>query len=66
MFDNLEFGVTNKDARIMALSARKLLELSFLALLDSGIDYRGKNVGCYMSGVSHDIVSVSGHVRSSS
>ena len=62
MFDNLEFGVTNKDARIMALSARKLLELSFLALLDSGIDYRGRNIGSFVSGVPHDIVSVSGAV----
>lgn len=61
MFDNLEFGVTNKDARLMALSGRKLLELSFLALLDSGIDYRGRNVGSFMTGVPHDIVSVSGH-----
>ncbi|KAJ3555005.1 hypothetical protein NM688_g2810 [Phlebia brevispora] len=60
LFDNLEFGVTNKDARIMALSSRKLLELSFLALLDSGIDYRGHNVGSFVSGVPHDIVSASG------
>ncbi|KAI0068531.1 hypothetical protein BV25DRAFT_1817381 [Artomyces pyxidatus] len=59
-FDHLEFGITNKDARLMSLSTRKLIELSFLSLLDSCIDYRGKNIGCYMSGVAHDMASVSG------
>lgn len=58
MFDHLEFGVTSKDARAMSLSTRKLLELSFDALLDSGIDYRGRNVGCYMSGVAFDILTI--------
>ena len=66
LFDYMEFGVSAKDASAMPLSTRKLIETTFLSLCDSGIDYRGKNVGCYMSGVSHDIVSVSGHVRSSS
>lgn len=42
----------------MAVSTRKLLEHSFLALLDSSIDYRGRNVGCYMSGTAFDILSV--------
>lgn len=45
--DNVELGITNKDAKAMSLSTRKLIELSFLALLDSGIDYRGRNVGCF-------------------
>ena len=54
--------MTAKDAQLMPLSTRKLLELSFLSLQDSGIDYRGKNVGCYMSGVAHDFYNVSGHV----
>ena len=62
-FDPLEFGITGKDARLMPVSTRKLLETSFLSLQDSGIDYRGKNVGCYMSGVAHDAFAVSGHVR---
>ena len=31
----------------MSVSTRKLIELSFAALLDSGIDYRNQNVGCY-------------------
>jgi hypothetical protein len=57
-FDYLEFGITSKDARAMAASTRKLIELSFLALLDSGIDYRGKNVGCYASGIAFDSLSV--------
>ncbi|EIN09536.1 polyketide synthase [Punctularia strigosozonata HHB-11173 SS5] len=57
-FDYLEFGITSKDARAMAVSTRKLIELSFLALLDSGIEYRGRNVGCYASGNAFDILSV--------
>lgn len=64
LFDYVEFGITSKDARLMGVSTRKLIELSFLSLLDAGIDYRGKNVGCYMSGVAHDIFSVSGQVGS--
>lgn len=62
LFDPVEFGITSKDARLMNLGTRKLIETTFLALLDSGIDYRGRNVGCYMSAVAHDIFSVSGHV----
>ncbi|KZT71132.1 ketoacyl-synt-domain-containing protein [Daedalea quercina L-15889] len=61
LFDPVEFGVTSKDARLMSLGTRKLLETTFLALLDSGIDYRGRNVGCYMSAVAHDIFAISGH-----
>ena len=61
-FDSLEFGITAKDARLMPLSTRKLLETAFLSLQDSGIDYRGKNVGCFMSGVAHDMFAISGHV----
>ncbi|KAI1798467.1 polyketide synthase [Ganoderma leucocontextum] len=60
-FDFLEFGITAKDAKYMPLSTRKLVEVAFLGLQDSGIDYRGKDVGCYMSGVAHDFYSVSGH-----
>lgn len=33
---------------------------AFLALLDSGINYRGENVGCYTSAVSHDLFMLSG------
>ena len=58
LFDHLEFGIAQKDARAMSLSTRKLLELSFLALLDSGIQYRGKNIGCFASGITHDILSL--------
>ncbi|CCM05253.1 uncharacterized protein FIBRA_07463 [Fibroporia radiculosa] len=61
LFDYLEFGITGKDARLMPVGTRKLVELAFLSLLDSGIDYRGQNVGCYMSGSAQDIFSVSGH-----
>ncbi|KZT66074.1 hypothetical protein DAEQUDRAFT_752280 [Daedalea quercina L-15889] len=61
LFDHVEFGITSKDARLMPLGTRKLIETTFLALLDSGVDYRGQNVGCYMSGVDQDMFSVSGH-----
>ncbi|KAF9541628.1 ketoacyl-synt-domain-containing protein [Agrocybe pediades] len=54
MFDHVEFGITAKDAKNMALSTRKLIEHTFLSLLDAGIDYRGKNIGCYMSGTTAD------------
>ncbi|TFY55679.1 hypothetical protein EVJ58_g8093 [Rhodofomes roseus] len=61
LFDPVEFGVTNKDIRMMSVGTRKLIEATFLALLDSGIDYRGRDIGCYMSAVAHDMTSVSGH-----
>jgi acyl transferase domain-containing protein len=51
-FDNLEFGVANKDAKSLTASSRRLIELSFLALLDSGINYRGKSVGSFMAGTN--------------
>lgn len=46
----------------MTIGTRKLIELSFLALLDSGIDYRGKNIGTYMASVAHDAWMISGEV----
>ncbi|KAJ7659556.1 hypothetical protein DFH06DRAFT_1402502 [Mycena polygramma] len=49
-FDNVAFGISARDARVIPYSARRLLDLSFKALLDSGIDYRGKRIGCFMSG----------------
>lgn len=49
LFDHIEFGITSRDVASMSVSTRKLIEHSFLALLDSGIDYRGRNVGCYMA-----------------
>jgi hypothetical protein len=57
MFDHFEFGISTKDAASMAVSTRKLVEHSFLALLDSGINSRAQNVGAYMSGVAFDILS---------
>jgi acyl transferase domain-containing protein len=45
--DHVELGISNKDVKAMSLSTRKLIELSFLALLDLGIDYRNKNIGCF-------------------
>lgn len=62
LFDSLEFGVTNKDIRAMPIGTRKLIETAFLALLDSGINYRGKNVGSFMAGIAHDVIALSGHV----
>ncbi|PCH33723.1 hypothetical protein WOLCODRAFT_94052 [Wolfiporia cocos MD-104 SS10] len=57
-FDNVEFGISSRDARGMAPGTRKLLENCFLALLDSGIDYRARRVGCYTSSTAFDIMSV--------
>ncbi|KAF8154856.1 hypothetical protein B0H34DRAFT_540683 [Crassisporium funariophilum] len=59
LFDNVEFGISSKDAQSMAPATRKLLENSFIALLDSGIDYRMKNIGCFTSGTSIDLSNVS-------
>ncbi|KAJ3873157.1 putative polyketide synthase [Lentinula edodes] len=58
LFDPAEFGIGSKDARAMSVSTRRLIELSFLAFLDAGIDYRGQNVGCYASGTAFDLQSV--------
>ncbi|KAF9466964.1 polyketide synthase [Collybia nuda] len=58
LFDHVEFGITATDAKTMALSTRKLIEHSFLALLDSGIDYRGRNVGSYMAGVAFEATTI--------
>ncbi|KAJ6555310.1 beta-ketoacyl synthase [Mycena vulgaris] len=59
LFDNVEFGVSGKDARAMAASTRKLIETCFLALADSGIDYRSQNVGCFVSGTMYELATVS-------
>ncbi|KAJ7214322.1 hypothetical protein GGX14DRAFT_550479 [Mycena pura] len=49
-FDNIAFGVSTRDARVAPFSARRLMDLSFCALQDAGIDSRGKPIGCFMSG----------------
>ncbi|KAJ7096113.1 hypothetical protein C8R44DRAFT_379140 [Mycena epipterygia] len=49
-FDNIALGISPRDARVIPYSARRLLDLSFQALLDSGIESRGRNIGCFMSG----------------
>ena len=51
-FDNIEFGIGNKDARSLVMASRKLVELSFLAMQDAGIEYRGKKIGSFMCGTS--------------
>ncbi|KAF8192401.1 hypothetical protein K438DRAFT_2135640 [Mycena galopus ATCC 62051] len=58
LFDHVEFGISSRDARALSPATRQLLEHSFLALLDSGIDYRKRPVGCYMSGTSIDLSNV--------
>ena len=60
LFDNVEFGVSAKDATAMTASSRRIIELSFLALLDSGIDYRGRRVGTFATGTNTEALS---HVR---
>ncbi|KAJ7695179.1 hypothetical protein B0H17DRAFT_1198868 [Mycena rosella] len=57
LFDATEFGIGSKDARGMAVGTRRLIELSFLALLDSGIDYRGRSVGCYAAATAYSITT---------
>ncbi|KAK7042708.1 polyketide synthase [Favolaschia claudopus] len=49
-FDNIALGISTKDARVIPYSGQRLLDLSFQALLDAGIDSRGQNIGCFMSG----------------
>lgn len=53
-FDNIEFGIGNKDGRSLVMATRKLVELSFLAFQDSGIEYRGKKIGAFMCGTSSE------------
>ncbi|KAF8195303.1 hypothetical protein K438DRAFT_802881 [Mycena galopus ATCC 62051] len=57
LFDHFEFGISSKDAASIGVATRKLVEHSFLALLDSGIDSRSQNVGAYTSAVAFDILS---------
>ncbi|KAF7336300.1 Polyketide synthase [Mycena venus] len=49
-FDNIAFGISARGARVTPYSARRLLDLSFQALLDSGMESRGQRIGCFMSG----------------
>lgn len=49
-FDYSSFGLSSADARVMPNSARRLMELSFYALRDAGIQTRGQAIGCFMSG----------------
>jgi acyl transferase domain-containing protein len=53
-FDNVEFGIATKDALAMTSSTRRLIELSFLACLNSGIDSLGKRIGVFNSGTNHE------------
>ncbi|KAF9653249.1 hypothetical protein BDM02DRAFT_3182788 [Thelephora ganbajun] len=51
-FDNVEFGLSSKDALSMSSSTRRSIEISFLALLDSGIDSRRQRVGTFCAGTN--------------
>ncbi|KAJ7609191.1 hypothetical protein DFH06DRAFT_1247461 [Mycena polygramma] len=55
--DAAAFGISARDARVMPFTTRRLIELSFDALSDSGIDYRKRKIGCFMSGISNFEVS---------
>ncbi|KAJ6494580.1 polyketide synthase [Mycena sanguinolenta] len=57
LFDHFEFGISSKDTASLGVATRKLVEHSFLALLDSGIDSRSRNVGTYTSAVAFDLLS---------
>ncbi|KAF5356753.1 hypothetical protein D9756_006516 [Leucocoprinus leucothites] len=49
-FDYSSFGLSSADAKVMPNSARRLMELSFYALQDAGVQTRGQAIGCFMSG----------------
>lgn len=49
-FDNISFGVSARDARVMPYGLRRLIEVGFRALQDSGIQSRNESVGCFVSG----------------
>ncbi|KAF7371222.1 Polyketide synthase [Mycena sanguinolenta] len=55
--DSTAFGISIKDARIMPFAARRLMELSFEALADSGVNYRHQKVGCFITGSGNFEVS---------
>ncbi|KAF7358664.1 Polyketide synthase [Mycena sanguinolenta] len=55
--DLTAFGISIKDARVMPFATRRLMELSFEALADSGVDYRRQKVGCFMTGSGNFEVS---------
>jgi hypothetical protein len=38
----------------MTASTRRVIELSFLAMLDSGIDSRGKRIGTFVAGTNFE------------
>lgn len=47
LFDAREFGISPREAAEMTVSARLMVESSFEALYDSGVDYRRKRVGVF-------------------
>jgi len=47
----------------MTASSRRLIELSFLALLDSGIDYRGRKVGSFAAGTNAEAIAHVGRLQ---
>ncbi|KIK61181.1 hypothetical protein GYMLUDRAFT_225393 [Collybiopsis luxurians FD-317 M1] len=49
-FDHISLGISKRDAKVMPPAARRLLELSFIAMQDSGIECSGRSIGCFMSG----------------
>jgi len=51
-FDNVEFGISSKDTLSLSSSTRRSVEMSFLALLDSGIDSRRQRVGTFCVGTN--------------
>jgi hypothetical protein len=50
----VEFGISSKDATSMTASTRRVIELSFLAMLDSGIDSGGKKIGTFVAGTNFE------------
>ncbi|KAJ6460695.1 hypothetical protein C8R47DRAFT_993943, partial [Mycena vitilis] len=54
-FDNVSFAISTRDARVIPNSARRLLDMSFLALQDAGINTKGQRIGGFMCG-NRDII----------
>jgi hypothetical protein len=47
--------ISSKDGKMITIGTRKLIELSLLAVLDSGINYQGKNIDTCTASVARMI-----------
>ena len=47
----------------MTASSRRIIEMSFLALLDSGIDFRGRRIGTFVAGTNAEALAHVSHLQ---